>query len=124
MKYGESTFDILYLIFAVASGCLILWKASDRTEKLMGIAAIVLGAGDAFHLIPRVLNYFVEADLVKLIMIYPAVIFLLLCRHVRKYRQWCEDNFSTMDDIDVQWIVRYLTMLFIVGASFYFIVFW
>jgi AraC-like DNA-binding protein len=71
-----------------------------------------------------VVDYFVEADLLKLIMIYPAVIFLLLCRHVRKYRQWCEDNFSTMDDIDVQWIVRYLTMLFIVGASFYFIVFW
>jgi AraC-like DNA-binding protein len=57
-------------------------------------------------------------------MIYPVVLFLTLCGHIRKYRQWCEDNFSTLEDIDVQWIVRYLTMLAIVGLSFYFIVFW
>ena len=28
----------------------------------MGISALVLGCGDAFHLIPRVLNYFVDGD--------------------------------------------------------------
>lgn len=62
MKYGESTFDIMYLAFAVISGCLILKKASDRTERLIGIATLLLGLGDAFHLVPRVLNYFIEAD--------------------------------------------------------------
>ena len=62
MKYGESSFDILYLLFAVISGCVILRRARSKTEKLMGIAALVLGCGDAFHLVPRVLNYFVEAD--------------------------------------------------------------
>ena len=62
MKYGESTFDILYLVFAIVSGLLILKKARNRTEKLMGESAIVLGSGDAFHLVPRVLNYFVNAD--------------------------------------------------------------
>ena len=62
MKYGESTFDILYLLFAVVSGCLILRKAKDRTEKRMGLAALILGCGDAFHLVPRVLNYFISAD--------------------------------------------------------------
>ena len=71
-----------------------------------------------------VVDYFVPANLLPVIMIYPIVIFLTLCRHVRKYRQWCEDNFSSMDDIDVQWIVRYLTMLAIAGVAFYFIVFW
>ena len=71
-----------------------------------------------------VVDYFVSVNLLPVIMIYPVVIFLTLCRHVRKYRQWCEDNFSTLDNIDVQWIVRYLTMLAIVGLSFYFIVFW
>jgi hypothetical protein len=71
-----------------------------------------------------VVDYFVPLNLLPVIMIYPLVIFLTLCRHVRKYRQWCEDNFSTLDNIDVQWIVRYLTMLAIVGLSFYFIVFW
>lgn len=62
MKYGESAFDILYLIFAVTSGCLMLRKAGDRTEKLMGLAVLILGCGDAFHLIPRVMNYFSDAD--------------------------------------------------------------
>lgn len=62
MKYGESLFDILYLLFALISGCWILAKAKDKTEKLMGIAALVLGCGDAFHLVPRVLYYFAEGD--------------------------------------------------------------
>ena len=62
MKYGESTFDILYLLFAVVSGIVILVKAKDRPGRLMGIAALILGCGDAFHLVPRVLNYFIDAD--------------------------------------------------------------
>lgn len=62
MKYGESTFDILYLLFAVISGILILRKAGNMNEKRMGLAALILGCGDAFHLVPRVLNYFIEAD--------------------------------------------------------------
>lgn len=62
MKYGESAFDILYLLFAVITGILILRKAYTKTEKLMGWAALILGCGDAFHLVPRVLNYFSEAD--------------------------------------------------------------
>ena len=63
MKYGESAFDILYLLYAVISGCIIFKKAKNKTEKYMGIAAIVLGCGDAFHLVPRVLNYFSDADM-------------------------------------------------------------
>ena len=62
MKYGESAFDILYLLFAITSGCIILRRAGNRTEKFMGLAALILGCGDAFHLIPRVMNYFSDAD--------------------------------------------------------------
>ena len=62
MKYGESSFDILYLIFAIASGFVILSKAKSRAGRLMGLSALVLGCGDAFHLVPRVLNYFAAAD--------------------------------------------------------------
>lgn len=63
MKYGESSFDILYLLFAIVSGCVILKRAKGKTERYMGIAALVLGCGDAFHLVPRVLNYFTDLDL-------------------------------------------------------------
>ena len=69
------------------------------------------------------IDYFVPANLIYIIMLYPIAIFFLLCRHIREYRRWCEDNFSSMDNIDVQWIVRYLIMLAVLGLSFYFIVF-
>ena len=59
MKYGESLFDILYLLFAILSGWILLEKARNINEKKMGIAVLILGIGDAFHLIPRVLNYFI-----------------------------------------------------------------
>ena len=47
MKYGESTFDILYLLFAITTGIIILVKRKDSIGKLMGTAALVLGCGDA-----------------------------------------------------------------------------
>ena len=88
MKYGESVFDILYLIFAVTSGCLMLCKAENRTKKMMGLAALILGCGDAFHLIPRVLNYYVEADFTaslgigKLITSISMTVFYLLLYYI------------------------------------------
>ncbi len=75
-------------------------------------------------LVLGVVDHFVPVNLLPVIMIYPVIIFFTICRHIRKYRQWCEDNFSTLDDIDAQWIVRYLTMLALAGLAFYFIVFW
>lgn len=62
MKYGESIFDILYLLFAVVGGSYILIKSHMKAGKMMGIATLILGVGDAFHLIPRVLNYFIDGD--------------------------------------------------------------
>ena len=88
MKYGESTFDILYLLFAMISGILLLIKAKNKSGKLMGIAALVLGCGDAFHLVPRVLNYFIDADFTaalgigKLVTSVTMTIFYLLLYYV------------------------------------------
>lgn len=42
MKYGESFFDIFYLLTAVIIGILILKKARNRAEKLMGTAVLIL----------------------------------------------------------------------------------
>jgi len=88
MKYGESTFDILYLLFAIISGCIILKRAEGKTDKCMGIAALVLGCGDAFHLVPRVLNYFTDADMTaplgvgKLITSITMTVFYVLLYYV------------------------------------------
>lgn len=62
MKYGESTFDILYLLFAIITGLIILIRKRSKTDTLMGFAALILGLGDSFHLVPRVLNYFIDRD--------------------------------------------------------------
>ncbi len=89
MKYGESTFDLVYLIFAVTLGLSILRRRRDAVGRLMGIAALILGIGDAFHLIPRVLNYFVNADFIawlgigKLVTSITMTVFYLLL-----YRLW------------------------------------
>jgi len=67
------------------------------------------------------LDYVVPADLRLLIMMYPIVLFILLITYIRSYRIWCEDNYSSMEKIDAQWIVRYLIMLFVMGASYLYI---
>ncbi len=88
MKYGESAFDIIYLLFAVTAGIWILCRRKDVTGKLMGYATLILGCGDAFHLVPRVLNYFVDADFTawlgvgKLVTSITMTIFYLLMYHL------------------------------------------
>lgn len=65
-----------------------------------------------------VLDYFVAWDLRWVIAFYPVVLFVFVCTHIRAYRIWCEENYSSMERIDVQWIVRYLCMLFVMGVSY------
>ena len=111
MKYGESSFDILYLLFAVISGCIILCRARNKTEKLMGLAAVILGCGDAFHLIPRVLNYFSTGDFTaalgigKLVTSITMTFFYLLVYYVwLGYYRVQENRGTTM----VLWILALL----------------
>lgn len=65
-----------------------------------------------------ILDYFVSWDLRLLTSLYPVLLFVLIWIHLRAYRIWCENNYSSMDHIDVQWIVRYLIMMFVIGMSY------
>lgn len=50
----ETSFDVIYLITVVTIGIIMIRKSGNRAQfKLFGIMAVVLGAGDAFHLVPR-----------------------------------------------------------------------
>lgn len=50
----ETSFDVIYLITVVTIGIIMIRKSGNRVQfKLFGIMAVVLGAGDAFHLVPR-----------------------------------------------------------------------
>ncbi|MEE8703957.1 MAG: hypothetical protein SOH58_02955 [Olsenella sp.] len=55
MRIGESVFDIAYLLYDLVAGITFFSLAAGRTVfVLYGLLALVLGAGDAFHLVPRV----------------------------------------------------------------------
>ena len=50
----ETLFDAVYLISVVIIGITMIVKRRGIKEyRLFGIMAVVLGAGDAFHLVPR-----------------------------------------------------------------------
>lgn len=89
----ESIFDILYLIFAVVSGILLLIKAKGRPLiTVFGLMTLLLGLGDSFHLIPRVLNYWTAGEYTaalgigKLITSVTMTVFYLLFEYARRLR--------------------------------------
>ena len=56
MRIGESVFCIAYLMFDFIATILFLKNGSNRLFLLYGIMTLILGFGDAFHLIPRVIR--------------------------------------------------------------------
>ena len=67
------------------------------------------------------LDYLIPLSLRPLIALYPFALIPLLITHVRTYKNWCEENFSTLDAFDAQWIVHYLCMVALVGVNYVFI---
>ena len=50
----ETLFDIVYLVTVITIGVkMILGSRGETQFRLFGFMAVVLGAGDAFHLVPR-----------------------------------------------------------------------
>ena len=64
------------------------------------------------------LDYAIPLNLQPVISLYPVVLVALLFTHVRAYNNWCEENYSTLDDIDVQWILRFMVMGILVGLVY------
>lgn len=91
MKYGESSFDILYLLFALIFGIILIIKRKDKIALLFGVMTLILGIGDAFHLVPRVVSYFINDDLIvlkgagKLITSITMTLFYILLEISRKW---------------------------------------
>ena len=52
----ETVFDAVYLVSVITIGILMIRGCKGSHQfKLFGLMAVVLGAGDSFHLIPRAL---------------------------------------------------------------------
>jgi len=65
-----------------------------------------------------VVDEVLEVDLSIVMALLPLLWVGLLFKHIRAYRQWCEENYSSMDQIDVQWIWRYIIMYVISGGGY------
>jgi len=65
-----------------------------------------------------------DIDLRILLALYPILLLGFLVSHIRKYREWCEENYSSMENIDVQWIVRYIIMYIVFNAFFFVLCFY
>lgn len=53
---GETIFDIAYLITVISIGIHMIRTSSQHNPfRLFGLMAVILGFGDAFHLVPRVI---------------------------------------------------------------------
>ena len=89
----ETVFDIGYLVFALVSGITLLLRSKGRKEiVLFGVMTLCLGCGDAFHLVPRILNYWIDGDFTaamgvgKLITSVTMTVFYLLMEYARRER--------------------------------------
>ena len=93
----ETVFDILYLTTVITLGIQMI-RRGRGTFRLFGIMAVVLGAGDAFHLVPRALalcttgldHYTVALGLGKAITSLTMTVFL--CTAVPRVAQTVRGN--------------------------------
>ncbi len=94
--YVETVFDILYLATVVYIGVTMI-KSGGKIKQylLFGIMAVMLGAGDAFHLVPRAYalmtsgleNFTAALGIGRLITSVTMTFFYVLLYHV--WRQRC-----------------------------------
>lgn len=56
MAIFESIFDLTYLALVIGLGIRLLINR-DKKSKMFGIMAILLGLGDSFHLLPRIISH-------------------------------------------------------------------
>ena len=110
--YGETVFDVCYLITALVIGVYILFKYRNNLGRLMGTATLLLGCGDAFHLVPRVLRYFVQGDFTaalgvgKLVTSITMTIFYILMFYIYKNKYKVENTKKIEYSIWILAIIR------------------
>ena len=97
----ETAFDAVYLISVITIGIMMITKGKGNKEyTLFRIMAVTLGAGDAFHLIPRAFalcttgleNFTVALVVGKLITSMTMTVFYILLYYVWRLRYQVKDQ--------------------------------
>ncbi len=109
----ESIFDICYLVFAIVSGILLLKKSKGRKYvRIFGIMTLLLGCGDALHLVPRVLNYWTDGDYTaalgigKLVTSITMTLFYILIEYARRDRYKITGEKGVLASVWILGIIR------------------
>ena len=96
---------------------LLLYPTESLRPGWMNLPRAIL------HSLPVVIAFVVDEvtsiDLRIILALYPVVLIIFLAQHIRHYRVWCEENYSTLDHIDAQWIVRYIIMCLLDAMLFF-----
>lgn len=91
----ETIFDVIYLTTVISLGIIMIRKSRGSMQyQILGIMAVILGAGDSFHLIPRAValcttgleNYTQALGIGKLVTSITMTIFYILLYHIWKMR--------------------------------------
>ncbi len=91
----ETLFDTVYLFSVITIGILMIRKSKgNRQFTMFGIMAVLLGSGDAFHLVPRAIalcttgleNFTVQLGLGKCITSITMTIFYVVLYHIWRER--------------------------------------
>ena len=100
---AETLFDVVYLITVITIGILMIRGSKGaRQFRLFGWMAVVLGAGDSFHLVPRVIalcttgleNYTVSLGLGKWVTSVTMTVFYVLLYYVWRQRYQISGRFG------------------------------
>lgn len=116
----EISFDVLYLVTIIVIGIIMVVKSeSQKQYQLFGIMAIVLGVGDAFHLVPRIYglliadleSYSISLGIGKFITSITMTVFYVMLYHVWQIR-YKQKNSSITIFVYSLAIIRVLLCLF------------
>lgn len=111
----ETLFDTIYLVGVITLGTIMILKSGNNKQyRLFGLMAVLLGAGDAFHLIPRayaLLTNGLEANAAalgigKFITSITMTIFYVILYHIWRLRYNIEGHKGLTFSIYILSIIR------------------
>lgn len=117
----ETLFDTVYLISVITIGLTMIAKSNGNKQyRLFGIMAVVLGAGDSFHLVPRAvalcttgLDHFTTAlGTGKLITSITMTIFYIILYYVWRIRYQINGQTGITITVYLLSILRIILCLF------------
>lgn len=119
-RFGNELMESTPMLLA----CVFAWMLMIYPNISIRPGKFNWGRG-ALFLLPLVvlgiIDYMLPFDLRIIIALYPLWLMYVVFQNIRRYREWCEENFSSLDNIDAQWIVRYMVMIFLSGLVFYYL---